>query len=48
MTEHKDEKVEKTLKETGAPKQDRELSDADVEKVAGGIAKDSTGGVIPN
>jgi hypothetical protein len=35
MADPRDEKIEKKLEETGAPNQDSELSDADLEKVAG-------------
>ena len=31
-----DEKIEKKIEETGAPKKDGELTEADFEKVAGG------------
>jgi hypothetical protein len=37
MADPKVEKIEKKLDETGAPNQDSELSDSDVEKVSGGI-----------
>jgi rRNA maturation endonuclease Nob1 len=37
MAEPKAEKIEKRLEETGDPNHDGELSDADVEKVAGGV-----------
>ena len=38
MADSKAEKIEKNLEETGGSNQDRELSDADVEKVAGSAA----------
>jgi hypothetical protein len=37
MADPKEEKIEKRLEETGAPKQESELSDADFEKVSGGF-----------
>jgi hypothetical protein len=44
MADHKGEQVEENLEETGAPKQDSELSDGDVAKVAGGAIDYKEGG----
>lgn len=38
MAEPKAEKIERKLEETGGPNQGSELSDADMEKVAGSAA----------
>jgi hypothetical protein len=45
MAEPKEEKIEKKLEETGAPNPDSELSDADFEKVSGGVCQVSAGHV---
>jgi rRNA maturation endonuclease Nob1 len=37
MADPLDEKIEKKVEETVAPKQDGELSEADIEAVAGGV-----------
>jgi hypothetical protein len=42
MADPKAEKMEKKLEDTGAPNQSDELSDADIENVAGGMCLAST------